>query len=151
MERMLFGAISQKRLKTRNERWEISWGGKCERKAFQAECPRGGPWGGKELGVFEKLICGLCGRNTETEHQDGRNERRERGKQAQCCKGLWWGVWISFSLLRVLNRFQFSWNHSVPEGGGMMVESGDDITAFQSKEDYALASYSCSWDGCMSF
>lgn len=70
----------KKRGQVRREEWE--------KEASQAECPRGGPWGGKELGVFEKLICGLCGRNTETEHQDGRNERRERGKQAQCCKGL---------------------------------------------------------------
>lgn len=43
--------------------------------------------GWKELGVFEKLICGPCGRSTEADHQDGREERRERGKQAQCGRG----------------------------------------------------------------
>ena len=53
-----------------------------EKEVFQAErCLLWGPRNGKELGVFEKLIHSLCGRNTETEHQDSWNERRERGKQ----------------------------------------------------------------------
>lgn len=83
------------RSQLRREEWE--------KEAFQAECPLGGPRGGKELGVFKKLICGLCGRNTETERQDGRNERRKRGKQSTVLEGLMVG---SLDFLLTLNGFE---------------------------------------------